>query len=621
MQNKYPTFDSNGDGYFAAIDIFFARFICELDGNNDRDIFLSAALASRNVQAGSVCLDLTAVAGSKLTAGQNDRDTILCPPLAGWLDTLRASPVVGRPGEFRPLILDSLKRLYLYRYWEYENRLAGLIKERTRTDIDIADRQLLKNGFQRLFPTQNEIDWQKIAALSAVLKRFCIISGGPGTGKTFLVAKILALLLEQHHGQMDILLAAPTGKAAARLRESIVEAKALLPCAESIKAAIPTQTFTIQRLLKTIPASPYFRHNADNPLAADVVVVDEASMVDIALMSKLFDAVPAAARLILLGDRNQLASVEAGSVLDDICGWEFKPGFSDAFRRQAAELADERIEHSSGCQAATTGLQDSIVTLRKNYRFKDASLIAAFGLALNRRQPGAAFRLLNQTGPDRLEFREIISVQDAYRELAEKLLAGYGGCFDEQEPAEMLRRLSRFMILCATRTGPFGVAAMNAMAERLFRRSGRIRAEQAASGQWYPGRPVLITQNDYELDLFNGDLGITGRFDGSPDNDCYVFFQGADGTLRRINVSSLPEHETAFAITVHKSQGSEFEDILLILPDRDLSILTRELVYTAVTRARKSVTIWAREEILRAALNREIRRTSGLRESLWTSAP
>ena len=259
---------------------------------------------------------------------------MICPKLGKWRKTIDANSVVGKPGDFRPLILDG-SRVYLYRYWDYERKLADILNERMGNDTLSIDTPLLKDGLKRLFPAgkKGETDWQKVAAFTSMMKRFCVISGGPGTGKTTTVARILALLQEQAGSErLRIALAAPTGKAAARLQETIKSAKEKLNCSEEVKADISEEASTIHRLLGTIPDSPYFRHNAKNPLPADVVIIDESSMVDLALLSKLVQAIPIQARLILLGDKDQLASVEAGAVLGDICDTGNVDRFSGSFR-------------------------------------------------------------------------------------------------------------------------------------------------------------------------------------------------------------------------------------------------------------------------------------------------
>ncbi len=319
-------------GIFSYLDIHFALFIAKLAKRNEMEVFLAAALVSNYNRQGHICLDLSDVGGKPLgeikepeTRTPKPETRIVCPKPDIWRRKLEKSSVVGKPKEYKPLILDDKSRVYLHRYWDYQEKLARLIRKRVHEDETDIDINLLEQGLDRLFPpAQNEeIDWQKIAAYTALTRKFCVISGGPGTGKTTTVAKILALLIEQARDRKPrILLATPTGKAATRLQEAIIQSKnkGLSDCPDSIRESIPEEASTIHRLLGTIPDSPYFRHNAENPLSADVVVVDEASMVDMALMSKLVQAIPLQARLILLGDKDQLASVEAGAVLGDICG-------------------------------------------------------------------------------------------------------------------------------------------------------------------------------------------------------------------------------------------------------------------------------------------------------------
>ena len=361
----------HNSGFFTELDLQFAGFISRLAGGDSPQILLAAALASRSRREGHICVDLSSLAGKPLTDG--GANGLTCPEWPAWRKALESSPAVGRPGDYRPLILDGT-HLYLYRYWSYEKRLAEFLKARARSGGAAIDESLLKDGLSRLFPgdIQKETDWQKVAAFASVVKNFCVISGGPGTGKTFAVAKILALLLEQSRDRhLRIALAAPTGKAAARLKEAIQMAKEKLACPEEIKAAIPEEASTIHRLLRSIPGSPYFQHNEKNPLPADVVVVDEASMVDLALLSKLAAAVPGPARLILLGDKDQLASVEAGAVLGDICDTGHIHSFSPQFRRDLKTIAGEEVGGSPDgpknprCRTASSSLRRVIALGRE----------------------------------------------------------------------------------------------------------------------------------------------------------------------------------------------------------------------------------------------------------------
>ncbi|MGD8991182.1 MAG: exodeoxyribonuclease V subunit alpha, partial [Desulfobacterales bacterium] len=368
----------------SAIDLHFARFISEFATEGDADLFLAAGLVSHSVGQGDICLDLATVAGNSLTDSRHNRPAVVCPPLKDWLTALKASPAVGKPGDICPLILDTRHRLYLYRYWEYEQTIVHSIKSRIAEPIAELNLQHLKKILDRLFPKirSPEVDWQKIAAAVACLKHFCVITGGPGTGKTFTVTRVLAVLLELLSTQrLRIYMAAPTGKAATRLQESLQKARDQIVCDESVKRSLPTEVFTIHRMLKPIKASPYFRHHSENPLMADVVVVDEASMVDLALMAKLLDAVPQKARLIFVGDKDQLASVEAGSVLGDICDRDVMHGFSNRFKDTIRDVTGQDIDVSVQTAEGDSNLPDALVVLQKSYRFSSESGIGALSRA------------------------------------------------------------------------------------------------------------------------------------------------------------------------------------------------------------------------------------------------
>lgn len=599
-------------GNLSRLDLHFAAHLVRLSGRDIPELALAAALASSYTRQGHVCLDLSDIQGKRLPEGDNGEGAIVCPGLKEWCDRLRESTVVGDPGEYKPLILDRKCRLYLFRYWDYQERLVDSIRRRIHEDMPPMDVAALKNRLDLLFPGDNreDADWQKVSAFTALMKRFCVISGGPGTGKTTTVAKILALLLEEANPKrLRIVLAAPTGKAAARLQETIKQARETLPVADTIKGAIPSEASTIHRLLGSIPGSPYFRHNSQNPLPVDVVVVDEASMIDMALMSKLVQALPFQARLILLGDKDQLSSVEAGAVLGDICDTGHSPGFSACFCDHLKEATGCDIRHVKDEHGPP--IQDCIVQLRKNYRFGSDSGIAAVSSAVNSGDEGLAMALLK-----RGEYKDIkwlhLPRSALPRALKDTILEEYGEYMKTGDPVRTFQIFERFRILAALREGPYGVAAINLFAEKILKEEKLIKPK----GKWYAGRPVLITRNDYNLRLFNGDVGMVLQ-DRMAGNDLRVFFPSADGALRKIHPLRLPEHETVFAMTVHKSQGSEFDRVLLILPDRESPVLTRELLYTGITRARKSVQIWGAEEVFRCAVSRPTRRASGLCDSLW----
>ena len=599
---------------FSEIDIQFARFMTRLSGKNAPELLLAAALASHATSEGNVCLDLSSVEGKPLISSASGTDTFVCPKLKEWSEKLVSSTVVGKPGEYRPLVLDDHSRLYIYRYWEYEKILADNIKARAATQIDDIDIHLLRGCLSRLFPEaqENQTDWQKVASFVSVMKRFCVISGGPGTGKSTVIAKILSLVLEQAKGHaFRIALAAPTGKAAARLQQAVKNGEKMLPLEERTKDTRATEASTIHRLLGSIPGSPYFRHNTKNPLPVDIVVIDEASMVDLALMSKLVQAIPPSARLILLGDKDQLASVEAGAVLGDICDTGRVHGLSKEISKRFQEVTGDRIDIAPE-EDDKTGLQDCVVQLKKSYRFETDSGIGAVSRAVNKGDGDFALKLLKSGTYDDIRWKPLPKPNPLHRVLRQNVLEGYKPYLETSDPIEAFHLFEQFRLLCAVRKGPYGVMTLNLVAEKILQEENLITPGK----RWYRGRPVLITRNDYNLGLFNGDIGIILP-DPASNHDLRALFLSPDGTLRKLLPIRLPEHETVFAMTVHKSQGSEFDKALLLLPDRHTPLLTRELIYTGITRAKKGVDVWCTEGVFLESVNQQIQRVSGLRDALW----
>jgi exodeoxyribonuclease V alpha subunit len=369
-------------------------------------------------------------------------------------------------------------------------------------------------------------------------------------------------------------------------------------------------------MLKTIPGSPYFYHNSENPLPADIVVVDEVSMVDLALMSKLLSAVKNDARIILIGDRDQLASVEAGFVMADICDRNNLHLFSKCFCRQFEKITQCKMEVPSINLKDNPGLYDCMVVLKKSFRFTDNSGIGECSRAVNSGELDDTFSIL-QNNPDQIDWKRISQPNDLSMALPKEVINGYSDYLDCSDPLRALELFNRFRILCAVKFGVLGVIEINRLAEEILNRNDLIELDNISTSPWYRGRPVLITRNDYNLELFNGDIGITMPEPNSKSKDLYVYFSGVSGKLRRFLPHQLPEHETAYAMTVHKSQGSEFENVLLILPNQDYPVLTRELLYTGITRAKNHISIWGREGIVKATILRKINRTSGLKDALW----
>jgi exodeoxyribonuclease V alpha subunit len=480
-----------------------------------------------------------------------------------------------------PLVIEQ-NWLYLQRYWSYENRLATRIKAMVGAKANSADATKLL--LDRYFPAVEENDDQKLAAKMAVEQPFSIITGGPGTGKTSTVVKILALLQESAEHPLHIALAAPTGKAAMRLQESIGFSKKNLPCSDDVKAHIPEKVSTLHRLLGAMPPSPYFRHDADNPLAYDLVVVDEASMVDLALISKLLDALKPGARLILLGDKDQLASVESGAVLADL--------------------------------AAADSLQQNVAVLKKSHRFGGA--IKDLADAVNLQQPEQAWQLLGE-GNDAVQCLDtdlIAYIAEQQAEYLQLIKAGAG--FER-----IFQAFSRFQVLCSNRQGKNSVADINHRVEQKLAEQQRIDLSHI----WYVGRPVMVSQNHPALNLYNGDIGIclpdnvgagpvpaqSGQpQEITPTGKLMVFFQRPDGSVKKYLPARVPHCETVFAMTIHKSQGSEFDEVLIVLPETVNPVLTKELLYTAITRAKKTIKLAAAEDVFNATVRQKIQRITGL---------
>ena len=530
------------------------------------------------------------------------------------------------PASARPLVIDN-NQLYLQRYWQYEVQLAAKINQLTAQhhELDIvAGRQLLGQLFGHDGNAGQGADWQKVAVCLAASQKVSMITGGPGTGKTTTVIRLMALLqglARASNKRISIKLAAPTGKAAARLSQSIAAAKNDLP--GDLQADLPSQCSTIHRLLGSIPNSPFFKFNQQHPLHLDVLIVDEASMVDLPLMAKLFAALPERGKIVLLGDKDQLASVEAGSVLSDMCAAAMQsaatvnnqpPSYSDTLQSTLFDLCQEAFL-APGNQLR---ISDSLALLHKSYRFSENSGIGRLARAMNARQLHQVKALYADE-----QVADVLWYQSADPKLlVGKLLAGYQDYFSalteaktEAQRLAVYAKLQRQQVLCAQKSAPWGVHHINALVEAELQKQGLIDT----SRDFYPGRPVMLNQNDHSLGLYNGDIGIVLQ---DPEQSLLykVWFVTAQGTLRGVLPSRLPPHETVYAMTIHKSQGSEFDHVYLCLPRVETRsqgrLLSRELLYTGLTRSKKTFSLFSDEQALSICLQRQCKRGSGLADRL-----
>ncbi|WP_330982835.1 MULTISPECIES: exodeoxyribonuclease V subunit alpha [Enterobacterales] len=586
------------------LDVQFALMVAQ---NDHPAVLLAAALLSRDAGEGHVCLPLSRFHEDEQASGRAQalwrQLFALAEPVSEIESRLQASPAVSDGSDATPLVL-SEGRLYLNRMWNNELTIARFFTQSEPGSV--GDHVQLKNALAALFPACAETDWQKVAAAVALTRRISVISGGPGTGKTTTVAKLLGALIQTNSlPKCRIRLAAPTGKAAARLTESLGAALRQLPLTDEQKALLPTEAGTLHRLLGAQPGSQRLRYHAGNPLHLDVLVVDEASMIDLPMMARLIAALPAHARVIFLGDRDQLASVEAGAVLGDICAW-VNEGYTSERAQELSELTGYPVPAGSGTQAGA--LRDSLCLLQKSYRFGSHSGIGQLARAVNKGDAQAMKNVFAQGFSD-IALKSLRTTAD-YEIMLEEAFQGYADYLDRlkarAEPADILEAFSHYQVLCALREGPYGVAGLNEQLEQLLARKRRIQLSRHS--RWYEGRPVMIARNDSALGLFNGDIGIA--LDRG--NGLRVWFPMPDGSIKSVQPSRLPEHDTAWVMTVHKSQGSEFKHAALILPSQHVPVVTRELVYTAITRAKEQLSMYADETLLAKAITVKTERRSGL---------
>jgi len=550
---------------FTALDTLFAEFICELA--NDKALFMPAALASKHVCEGHSCTDLTEV--------------------SEWLSILKGSDVVGNGGDYKPLIIEN-NRLYLQKYWQYETTLADAIKKMINHNVGMDITEAQKGLLGILF----DDDCQKASVENSIRNNFSIISGGPGTGKTTTIAKLLYILFSRNY-DLNIAVCAPTGKASARISESITRSieqikkgfiknhKEELIDEKVMQKIVGLKGQTIHRLISERQfVDPLSSSNKlDEKIGFDILVVDEASMIDLTIMSKLISWAKTCTKVIIIGDKDQLFSVDSGSVMNELCNCD--------------------------------KLKNNTTVLTKSWRFEKKHGIGELSKSINSAAPIEQIVSLFKTYTEEqgILYSDHDSVKKLYETIKPDVIRIYGKISTASSPEEALSYYESLRILCAVKQGPFGVYEINKMVEHILEQEGTINT---TFNEWYNGRPIMITKNDVGYGLFNGDSGIIYK------GKAY-FKLASHEKIKDFIPTLLPEHETSYAVTVHKSQGSEFDKVFIVLPQEDNRILSRQLIYTAVTRAKECAHLIAPTEVFRIACTRSVTRRSGLAEKINTN--
>jgi exodeoxyribonuclease V alpha subunit len=577
---------------FQAIDQQLAKEICQLFDANNSLLQQTIMALSFALQQGHSCLSLASCLSESPYKNMADFGFENFPAVTEWQRQLAQFPI--QPAHPAPIVLYK-ERLYLRRYFQFEQELATFISHHEARSATLTPetskraKKLLHEFFETPKGTTN---WQQVAAANAVLASFSIIIGGPGTGKTYTVTRVLALLAMLSETTLKIKLAAPTGKAAQRLAESIRQAKASMNLDMITAEAIPDEASTLHRLLGVIPNSIHFRHHRDNPIDADIVLIDEVSMVDLPLMTRFVRALKPETRVILLGDADQLPSVAAGSVLADITLGD-RQSFSPERTREFKALGIN-ISQSNN----PTNALDRVTSLVHSRRFSATSGIGALAKAVLNGDTRASTEVFSQ-----FEDLNWVGEHQFETKLNEWFHRFIRPITQQQSIADAYNRLKQFRLLCATREGEYGVNELN---ERITR---RINTERTP---FFQGQPIMVTQNHYGLKLYNGDIGLVWP---NEDGHLMVWFEAESG-FRAVTPGRLPAFETVYDMTIHKTQGSEFDNVVVVLPNEHSSLLSRELIYTGLTRAKTTVTVVGEPDVWQQGIRQRVERWAGLSEQI-----
>ena len=539
--------------FFSNLDYFFARSMAQAFDENDPIVLTTCALVSKALFQGHICIDIGAVSGPVKAVSETVSDQIRFPDSGTWITALKKSLMVSENIR-TPLVLDSDHRLYLSKYYDFQNRLVQNISQRIFLSPEnmtaLAVDELLESYFSS---SDTHVSHQKKAVKNAVLNQFTIISGGPGTGKTFVTAVITRMFLAyaKRFGLPEprILCVAPTGKAASKMENG----------------------HTIHSVLRPLKDTPGFYYNKDNQLQKDVVIIDEASMIDISLLVRLLEAIPFKAKVIMIGDKDQLSSVQAGAVYSDICSVE--------------ELSSNRF------------------VLDYNFRSRGKTGIDLLAKAIKGKDVHSLEEILTSGKYPDVVFEPIHHNGFIFDTVHHHITEGYTSFVCAEAVESALEELDTFKILCAHNSGEYGTLQINHVCEKILRSRRNFDIQDRVFKNM-----IMVNTNDYKKGLFNGDTGIVFEKNGEK----AAFFKNPDKTIKQYRTSDLPGYDTAFAITIHKSQGAEFDSILMMIPDRISPVITRQLLYTGVTRARQKVIIIGKMEIIKAAVGLNVERNSGI---------